>query len=84
MSRKALEQVIDKAWTDGEFFMRLVEWPQEIQEEYSLSDDEVDALRNANVDQLRKLGVDEGHLERVPRTEPPVEGEKGQVELDGD
>ncbi len=90
MSKEALEAVIDRTWEDGEYLIKLIEWPDEVQEEYSLSDDEIDALRSGNMGVLKELGVDEGHLERVPKEAtqkgtPSVGGipERGHLPGDG-
>lgn len=65
MSKESLEQVIDRVWHDGEYWTKLQEWPVEVQDEFSLSEDEIDALRAADINRLRELGVNEGHLEIV-------------------
>lgn len=68
MSKESLIQLIDAASTDGSLWARLMEWPQEVMEEYSLSEDELDALRSVDLGLLREFGVeDEAVLEKARR-----------------
>lgn len=65
MSLESLIQLIDDASRDASLWTRLMEWPQEVMDEYSVSEDELEALRSGNLIQLREFGVDEYHLEKA-------------------
>jgi len=62
VSTESLMRLIDDASRDPALWNRLMEWPQEVLDEYSVSDDELEALRNGNLGQLKEFGVDEYHL----------------------
>ncbi len=65
MSLLELNRFIDDASRDADLWIRLMEWPQEVLQQYSLSDDELDALRNGNLALLKEFGVDDYHLSKV-------------------
>ncbi len=65
MSLLGLNQLIDDADHDSELWIRFIEWPQEVLQQYGLSEDELDALRTGNVHLLKEFGVDEYHLGKV-------------------
>ncbi len=65
LSKEALIKLIEDASGDASLWARIMEWPQEIMTRYSISEDELDALRSSDLGQLRELGVDESHLEQA-------------------
>ncbi len=65
MSLLGLNRLIDDADHNSELWIRLMEWPQEVLQEYALSDDELDALRSGDQKLLKEFGVDEYHLGEV-------------------
>lgn len=65
MSLLELNRLIDDASHDSSIWIRLMEWPQEILQSYTLSDDELEALRSGNLGLLREFGVDDYHLGKV-------------------
>ncbi len=65
MSLLELNRLIEDASHDADLWIRIMEWPQEILQEYTLSDDDLEALRGANLDLLREFGVDDYHLSKV-------------------
>lgn len=67
MSLLELHRFIDDASGDADLWVKIMEWPHEVLQLYSLSDDELDALRNGDLELLQEFGVDDYHLSKVQR-----------------
>ena len=65
MSLLELNRFIDDAAQDSELLVKMMEWPQEVLQQYTLSDDELEALRSGNLELLKEFGVDDYHLRKA-------------------
>ncbi|MCL5263765.1 MAG: hypothetical protein M1343_00945 [Chloroflexi bacterium] len=65
MSHLELQRLIDDASHSANIWIRFMEWPQEILQQYTLSDDEFEALRSGNLQRLIEFGIDDYHLQKV-------------------
>ncbi|MBI2953056.1 MAG: hypothetical protein HYY30_01990 [Chloroflexi bacterium] len=65
MSLLELNRIIDDAASNSNIWIELLEWPQEVLQRYTLSEDELEALRTGNLERLREFGLDDYHLGKV-------------------
>jgi hypothetical protein len=72
-----LKAVAARLRADGRFYRLVLEWPDELCDQYALSSDEIDALQRGDRELLLRLGLSSDEAQAVEHVMQPLRAARG-------